>query len=159
MLIGMLLQLKKPLWISIVVMSLTQLDFAETFQRIKHRAIGTVCGAVLFLVLFRVLIPEQYAGVAILAIGYISFFIPEYKYKQVVNAINALNASLVLLDTFTAIENRVLCLLAGIAIVLLLCLLQKLAERLTVCRRPPLAGQTDERVLPEETALESGALQ
>lgn len=62
--------------------------------------------------------------------SYLSFFTPEYKYKQIVNAVCALNASLVLLDTTTAIENRVLCLLGGIAIVLLMHLLEKLAERI-----------------------------
>lgn len=54
----------------------------------------------------------------VMLLGYLGYFFPEYKYKQVINAISALNASLVLLDTQTAIENRILCLIAGILIVL-----------------------------------------
>lgn len=130
MLVGMLLHLKKPLWISIVVMSLTQLDFSETIQRIKHRMLGTVLGIALFILLFRVLVPPKYAMAAILALGYLSFFTSEYKYKQIVNAVNAINASLVLLDTSAAIWNRILCLLGGIGIVLALFLFQKLLTQL-----------------------------
>lgn len=118
MLIGMLLHLSKPLWISIVVMSLTQPEIQDTLERIKHRTIGTLIGTVLFFLLFVYLIPHKFAMAAILFIGYISFFMPEYKHKQAVNAINALNASLVLLDTTTAVENRLLCLAGGILIVL-----------------------------------------
>lgn len=118
MLVGMLLHLSKPLWISIVVMSLTQPEIQDTLERIKHRTIGTLVGTVLFFLLFVYLIPHKFAMAAILFIGYISFFMPEYKHKQAVNAINALNASLVLLDTTTAVENRLLCLAGGILIVL-----------------------------------------
>lgn len=128
-LFGALLHLKRPLWISIVVMSLTQLEFQETLQRIKHRTAGTFIGSLLFVFLFRVLIPEQYAMLVILLIGYISYFMPAYKHKQVVNAISALDASLVLLDPATALTNRFLCLLGGILIVLFLYLSQKYAEQ------------------------------
>lgn len=120
MLIGALLHLKKPLWLSIVVMSLTQLEFSETLERIKHRFLGTLVGVVLFFIFFQIIIPKQYAMIVILAIGYFSYFVPEYKYKQVVNAISALNASLVLLDTPMAITNRILCLIGGILIVLVI---------------------------------------
>jgi len=125
-----MLGLKKPLWISIVVMSLTQLQLNETLTRIKHRAFGTVVGVLVFVVVFQLLVPKEYSMLFILLMSYLSFFTPEYKYKQIVNAVCALNASLVLLDTTTAIENRVLCLLGGIAIVLLMHLLEKLVERI-----------------------------
>ena len=125
-----MLGLKKPLWISIVVMSLTQLQLNETLTRIKHRAFGTVVGVLVFVVVFQMIVPQQYSMLFILLMSYLSFFTPEYKYKQIVNAVCALNASLVLLDTTTAIENRVLCLLGGIAIVLLMHLLEKLVERI-----------------------------
>lgn len=129
MLAGMALHLKRPLWISIVVMSLTQLDFQETYERIKHRAVGTVFGAAIFLIVFRLLVPEEYSFLLILILGYISYFTPEYKHKQIVNAINAINASMVLLDTTSAIANRVLCLLGGSAIVLTLWLAQHLCKK------------------------------
>lgn len=117
MFIGMILHLKKPLWISIVVMSLTQLEFSETLERIKHRFIGTLVGVIIFFIVFQLLIPQQYTYLFIFLIGYIGYYMPEYKYKQVINAVSALNASLVLLDSPVAIYNRILCLIGGIIIV------------------------------------------
>lgn len=130
MLTASLLGLKKPLWISIVVMSLTQIEFHQTVQRIKYRVFGTVVGCALFLVVFRLLVPQEYAFSLILLLGYLSYFTNEYKYKQIVNAINAVNASLVLFDSTTAIENRFLCLLGGVAIVLVLYVVERLAKRI-----------------------------
>ena len=129
MLIASILQLSKPLWISIVVMSLTQLEFSETLERIRHRFIGTLAGIVLFFVFFQLLIPQQYAMLVIMLLGYIGFFLPEYKYKQVINAISALNASLVILDTKTAIENRLFCLVLGIVIVIVIYMLAGTARK------------------------------
>lgn len=108
MFIGMCLNLKKPLWISIAVMSLTQVRFEETLLRIKQRFLATVCAAVAFIIVFCMIIPSDYAISAVMLLSYLSFFTPEYKYKQVVNAICAINASLILLDTGKAIENRIL---------------------------------------------------
>lgn len=128
MFIASILQLSKPLWISIVVMSLTQLEFSETLERIRHRFIGTLLGVVLFFTFFQMLIPQQYAMIVIMLLGYIGFFLPEYKYKQVINAISALNASLVILDTKTAIENRIFCLLLGIVIVVIIYMIARITR-------------------------------
>lgn len=119
MFIGMAFGLKKPLWISIVVMSLTQIDYSETLTRIKHRSIATLAGIVLFVLLFQMLVPEGYGGVLILVLGYIGNyqFAKPYKYQQLINFMSALFASLVLFDLTSAIINRVLCLLTGILIV------------------------------------------
>lgn len=125
MFIASTLHLQKPLWISIVVMSLTQLEFSETLERIKHRFVATLTGTVLFFVFFQYLIPQNYAMYVIMFLGYIGFFLPEYKYKQVINAVSALNASLVILDTKTAIVQRIYCLLLGIIIVIVIAVLAK----------------------------------
>lgn len=119
MFVGMALGLKKPLWINIVVMSLTQIDFSETLTRIKHRSIATLVGIVLFVLLFQILVPEEYGVVLILFLGYIGNyqFAKPYKYQQIINFMSALFASLVLFDLTTAIVNRILCLLTGILIV------------------------------------------
>lgn len=109
-------------------MSLTQLEFCETLERIRHRFLGTLVGVVLFFIFFQYIIPQQYAMFVIMFLGYIGFFLPEYKYKQVINAISALNASLVILDTKTAIENRVFCLLLGIVIVMMIYMLASIAR-------------------------------
>ena len=120
MFIGMYFHIVKPLWISIVVMSLTQMDFGETLERIKLRTIGTVIGVGAFVIVFGFFIPQQYSIIAILLMGYLSFFTSDYKHKTVVNAISAINASLVLLDTGAAIGERVLFLLMGVGIVLVI---------------------------------------
>lgn len=125
---AMSLHLKKPLWLSIVVMSLTQIEIHETVQRIKHRAIATVFGSVFFVIVFQNLIPPQYSMFAIMLLGYLSYFTPQYKHKQVVNAISAIDASLVLLDPTTAIANRFLCLSGGILIVLALFIIERLVR-------------------------------
>lgn len=140
--VGMALHLKKPLWISIVVMSLTQIEIRETFQRIRYRFFGTLAGIAGFVVLMQLLVPPRYASLAILALGYLSFFTPEYRHKQVVNAISAINASLVLLDPSSAIANRLLCFAGGVLIVLLLWFLEHRARRVLRGRpRPsPLPG-------------------
>lgn len=122
MFIGAVLGLKKPLWISIVVMSLTQIDFSETLTRIRHRSAATLVGIVLFVLLFQVLIPDQYGSLLILLFGYIGNyqFAKPYKYQQVINFMSALFASLIFLDLTTAIINRVLCLVTGILIVVIM---------------------------------------
>lgn len=128
MFVAAMLHLDKPLWISIVVMSLTQLKIDETLQRIKYRAIATVLGIALFICVFQLLIPTQYAFVLVLLMGYLCTYIKAYKYTQIINAISAINASLVLMDTTTAIENRLLCLAGGILIVLCFYVFDKLAR-------------------------------
>lgn len=126
--LGFALHLKKPMWISIVVLSLTQIDIKETHQRIKYRVIATIVGVFLFLLFCQYLIPQEYIFYFIIFLGYLSTWVKEYKYTQVINAINALNANLVLFDTNTAIGNRFLLLGIGIAIVLGMYLLDR------VCR-------------------------
>lgn len=126
MLVGMVAPLERPMWISIVVMSLTQVQLSETKQRILYRSAATIIGAVIFSVVLVQVIPREYAMVFILLIGYISFFTKEYKYTQIVNAICALNASLLVLTPENAVINRVMCLGCGIVVVVIMWGLQYL---------------------------------
>lgn len=148
MLIGMVFHLKKPLWISIVVMSLTQLEFVETLNRMKYRVIGTILGIVLFFLVFQLILPQEYALYVIILLGYLGSFTEEYKYKQAINAVSALNASLVLLDTKEAILDRFLLLLLGIVIVLaiyfVVTLLKHIREHLVENKRqvPEILNKT-----------------
>lgn len=139
MFLGSTFHLEKPLWISIVVMSLTQIEFKDTLLRIKHRSLATVVGTVLFLIFFQYLIPSEYAFELVLGIGYLTNFVKAYKYQQILNAINAINASLVILDTTTAIENRFLCLLFGILIVLCFYVLHFSGKKLLSIFTPKLS--------------------
>ncbi len=129
--VGFALHLKKPMWISIVVFSLTQIDIKESRQRIKYRVIATVIGVFLFLLFCQYLIPQEYIFFFIIFLGYLGTWVKEYKYVQIINTINAINANLVLFDTTTAIGNRFLLLGIGIAIVLGMYLLDHISRHFT----------------------------
>lgn len=121
--IGDYFNLIKPLWISIVVMSITQRDFKESKERIYHRIYATFAGIILFILIFQLIVPDHLTMVVILFFGYLMGFLTTYKHKQILNTISAIYASLVLLDTTTAILERFLYLFIGIGIVLLMYLL------------------------------------
>ncbi|MBC5647524.1 FUSC family protein [Christensenella tenuis] len=129
--ISFALHLKKPMWISIVVFSLTQIDIRETHQRIKYRVIATITGVFLFLLFCQYLIPQEYIFFFIIFLGYIGTWVKEYKYVQIINTISAINANLVLFDSTTAIGNRLLLLGIGIAIVLAMHFLDRIVRHLT----------------------------
>lgn len=155
MFIGSYFHLMKPLWISVVVMSLTQMNVNETIERIKLRTVGTVIGAVVFVVIFGFIIPEKYSVIAVLVMGYLSFFTSDYKHKTIVNAVSAINASLVLMDTSRAINNRVICLASGIGIVLVMWAIQHIAgfiiknvnSEQKICRKNKNVPNTTDAIL------------
>ena len=60
MLIGTLFGVKKTMWISMSVMSLTQIDFSNTQKRFISRIISTIIGSIVFAILFQALVPEKY---------------------------------------------------------------------------------------------------
>jgi len=117
---GALLHVAKPMWISIVVMSLTQPFTHDTHERIQHRLVATVVGRIIFSVLFNYLIPPVYSTLALMVLGYIYMFVKEYKIQQVFVTINALAAAMILFDASTSIPMRITLLVFGIAIVLIL---------------------------------------
>ncbi|MEG1754284.1 MAG: hypothetical protein RR234_10270, partial [Christensenella sp.] len=79
-------------------------------------------------------------------LGYLSSWVKEYKYAQIINTISAINANLVLFDVGTAIETRLLLLGIGIAIVLILFLLERAAKhflqqhKINNYHKPPAAA-------------------
>ena len=118
--IAALMNSAKPLWISIVVMSLTQIDTSDMVDRIKYRTTATVCGIFFFSIVFGYIFPVEYAAVLVMILGYVGFFIDKYKYKQFINFISSINASLIIFNAETAMVNRFVGLFIGIAIVLVL---------------------------------------
>lgn len=118
--IAALMNSAKPLWISIVVMSLTQIDTSDMVDRIKYRTIATVCGIFFFSIVFGYIFPVEYAAILVMILGYVGFFIDEYKYKQFINFISSINASLIIFNAETAMVNRFIGLFMGIVIVLTL---------------------------------------
>ena len=119
-LIAALMNSAKPLWVSIVVMSLTQIDTSDMVDRIKYRTIATVCGIFFFSIVFGYIFPVEYAAILVMILGYVGFFIDEYKYKQFINFISSINASLIIFNAETAMVNRFIGLFMGIVIVLTL---------------------------------------
>ncbi len=112
-LIGTLIGVQRTMWISISVMSLTQLEEEATKERFKHRIIYTIIGVIAFVLLFQVLIPEKYEGLASIALSYIYTFIESYKHKMIFITVSALSASMVVFDPTTAIETRVILIIVG----------------------------------------------
>ncbi len=129
-LIGELIGTDKTLWISVVVMSLTQTYEAFSFNKIKSRIIATIFGVGFFIVIIEYLVPTEYILIVILSLGFLGSYLTEYKHKQFINTVSAINASLVLFDTSTAIYNRFLFLFVGIVIVLLLFLIEYLIKKI-----------------------------
>ena len=124
-LIGGIMGLEKPLWISLVVMSLTQIEADEMVKRIKHRTLGSIVGIFFVTIVFGYLVPENLIMAIVLFLGYIGFFFPEYKYKQFINFVSAISASLVLFEPNIAMFNRFASLFAGIAIVIALYIMER----------------------------------
>lgn len=125
MLIGSILGLKRTMWISISVMSLTQIDFKHTQQRFIARIVSTIIGSFAFALLFQVLIPEQYDVFVTLILNYIYTFIKDYKYQIIFITINSISSASVLFDTTTAIELR-------IALIILGCILGYVINRINL---------------------------
>lgn len=119
-LIGTLLGIQRTMWISISVMSLTQLEFETTKERFKHRIIYTIIGAVTFVLLFQVLIPEKYDALASIVLSYIYTFIESYKHKIIFITVSALSASMVIFDTTTAIATRIILIILGCILAILI---------------------------------------
>lgn len=119
-LMGTLLGIQRTMWISISVMSLTQLEFETTKERFKHRITYTIIGAVTFVLLFQVLIPEKYDALASIVLSYIYTFIESYKHKMIFITVSALSASMVIFDTTTAIATRIILIILGCILAILI---------------------------------------
>lgn len=142
----------KPMWVSIVVMSLTQPFMKDTLQRTLHRGVATVVGVILFVLLFQFLIPMQYSSYALLLLGYVYNFVSQYKVQQVFVTINALSAAMILFDPGVSIFMRVSLLLVGIAIVLVV----SLTDTYVVHRLADRFGRS--RAIQKNTAAQTQAV-
>ena len=106
MLIGTLFGVKKTMWISMSVMSLTQIDFSNTQKRFISRIISTIIGSIVFAILFQALVPEKYDVIVTIILNYIYTFINDYKYQVIFITINAISSASAIFDTSTAIELK-----------------------------------------------------
>ena len=115
----------KPLWVSIVVMSLTEAEENVMHEKIRDRIIGTVIGLSLFWLIVEKFIPMEGRMVFIFLLGYASFFFSGYRTKAIVNAISSVNAAELLLGGEGAVKGRVTGLVIGIGITLVMHFLGK----------------------------------
>ena len=116
MAIGSILGIKKTMWIALSVMSITQIKFEHTKKRFKYRIISTIIGSIVFVVLFQILIPSKYTVFATIILSYIYTFVEEYHIQMVFVTVNALSASMLLFDPTTAVELRIILVIAGCVI-------------------------------------------
>ena len=117
MLLTDVFHLQKGMWISITVMSLTQVEYAVTKWRTKSRIFGTVIGFVLFLLLFRVLIPPQYAGIAAMVMGYLYTFISKYVVQIMFITVSSLSVAQSLFALSVSMPMRLGFIIIGVFIV------------------------------------------
>jgi len=126
LILSTILKSQKPLWITIVVVSLTQFTSQEMVSRIKYRLLGTILGSIFFVITFNYILPIEWGIAVVFLFNFIGAFLDEYKYKQFINTVSAINASLIIYNTDRAILGRFVGLFIGILIVCLLYLLEKL---------------------------------
>lgn len=113
MFLGNYFNFEKSMWISITVMSLTQPYLQETKERIKYRTFGTIFGTLIFIVLFKLLLPKRLTTYVLLFLSYIYTFIKEYKMQIVFITINSLGAAMVLYDPYVSAPMRISFILVG----------------------------------------------
>ena len=118
MLIGQILGAQKAMWISVTVMSLTQITYQQTKQRVWHRIGGTIVGAIFFVLIFEVLLPGQYTTAKLLILSYIYTFVSKYPVQMVFVTMNALAAAQYVLGLNASILYRIIFMLLGIVIAL-----------------------------------------
>lgn len=126
LILSVILNNQKPLWITLVVVSLTQFNSKEMLSRMKYRVLGTILGSIFFVITFKYILPIKFGMAVVFLFNFIGMFMDEYKYKQFINTVSAINASLILFSTDHAILNRFAGLAVGIVIVLLLFVLEKM---------------------------------
>lgn len=116
MFLGDFFNIPRYMWIALTIMSLTQPFYANTKERIKYRFAGTIIGALVFSVIFKQVIPDEYLAVCFLILNYIYSFITDYKVQMVFITVNSLNAAMILFDTKTSIFLRIIMICSGIVI-------------------------------------------
>lgn len=125
MFIGSLFTLQKGMWISITVMSATQPFLVETTTRIKQRFFGSLLGALAYVLLFELLIPDAYTTYAVLLLSFTYTLINVYWIQMIFITINSLNAALIIFDTSISVPMRLSFICLGLFIVFIIQILSK----------------------------------
>ena len=113
MFIGDIIGLQKTMWMALSVMSIMQIDFRHTKERFKYRILSTIIGSIVFVILFKYLIPEHYIVIATLILSYIYTFIEAYRIQIIFITVNALSSAMILFDSVTAVWLRIILVIVG----------------------------------------------
>lgn len=117
--IGTIFNFTKGMWITSTVLSLTQPYYTDIKEKIGQRLVGTVIGAIIFVILFNFLIPRSLDSIVLLVIGYIYSFIKPYKIQMIFVTLNSLAAAMILFDSTISVPMRIFFVIIGIIIAVL----------------------------------------
>lgn len=117
--IGTIFNFTKGMWITSTVLSLTGPYYNDIKEKIGQRLVGTVIGAIIFIILFNFLIPKSLDSIVLLVIGYIYSFIKPYKIQMIFITLNSLGAAMILFDSTTSVPMRIFFVIIGIVIAVL----------------------------------------
>lgn len=117
--IGTIFDFTKGMWITSTVLSLTQPYYNDIKEKIGQRLVGTVIGAIIFIILFNFLIPKFLDSIVLLVIGYIYSFIKPYKIQMIFVTLNSLAAAMILFDSTISVPMRIFFVIIGIVIAVL----------------------------------------
>ena len=116
--------IQKGMWIVITVMSLTQPNLEETHYRMKSRVKGTLIGLILYLILFKFIVPISFIPIVMFFISYIYCFIKNYYIKIIFITINSLNAASSIFNTYDSILLRISFIIFGTLIAFVIIFLE-----------------------------------
>lgn len=119
MFLGDIFNYPRIVWINLAVLSLTYHQHEERVRRTKHRLPATIIGCMVFLILFKYVIPESMHGMAAMCVGFIVMFASSYLKKTMGNSVSALVASMVVFSIESAVVIRILSNTIGVAVSML----------------------------------------
>lgn len=129
MALGSLIGLEKGMWINVTILSLTQLSYKETKERMPKRILGTLLGILLFIVIFNLILPSSLTLVGVIIGGYFASVVSGYVPKVTLNTLLALASAMGTIGSLPAISIRFGYMILGLVITILLTLCFYIKER------------------------------
>ena len=115
----------RTLWLSLPILSLTQLKPHETAHRTAYRIFATIIGGLIYISVFDFIIPAEYLNIGLLVAGYIYTYINKYQFQQIFVVISALGSAHSLgLESAVAWPARLIYLFIGVLIVAILLMIE-----------------------------------
>lgn len=125
MFIGDMIGSARTLWLSLPILSLTQLKPHETAHRTAYRIFATIIGGLIYISVFDFIIPAEYLNIGLLVAGYIYTYINKYQFQQIFVVISALGSAHSLgLESAVAWPARLIYLFIGVLIVAILLMIE-----------------------------------